>query len=113
MKKLLASMLFTGAALYGQISIRIGPPPPPRVVAVPARPGPDFIWVDGYWYPVGGRYRWHGGYWTRPPYPGAHWTAPHHDGQAFFAGAWEGDHGRIEHDHRWDRERDRDFHEHH
>jgi hypothetical protein len=41
------------------------------VVAVhPAAPGPGFTWVDGYWYPVGGHYRWHEGYWTRPPYEG-------------------------------------------
>ena len=22
-------------------------------------PGPDFVWIDGYWYPVNGRYVWH------------------------------------------------------
>ncbi len=21
------------------------------------------VWVGGYWYPVGGHYRWHDGYW--------------------------------------------------
>lgn len=109
---LLAAMLLAGASLsYGQISfgIRIGPPPPPRVLHVrPRSPGPDFFWVDGYWYPVGGHYRWHEGYWTRPPYEGAHWIGPHHDGQQFFEGYWEGDRGRFEHDHRWDRDRYRD-----
>jgi WXXGXW repeat (2 copies) len=108
-----AAMLLGSASVsHAQVSIgiRIGPPPPPRVVYVqPSRPGPEYVWVEGYWYPVGHRYRWHEGYWSRPPYEGARWVAPHHDGQQFFAGYWEGDRGRIEHDHRWDRDRDRDY----
>lgn len=109
------ALLFTGS-LLGQVSlgIRIGPPPPPRVVAVrPAAPGPGFIWVDGYWYPVDGRYRWHDGYWTRPAYEGAHWIGPRYEGNRFFEGRWEGPHGVVEHDHRWDRDRDRDWHHDH
>ena len=114
--KLLALMLFAGGCVFGQveIGIRIGPPPPPRVVRVlPARPGPDFIWVEGYWYPVGGHYKWHGGYWSRPPYAGARWVVPHHDGERFYAGYWDGEHGRREHDHRWDKDHDRDYHHEH
>jgi hypothetical protein len=98
-------------ASFAQVSvgIRIGAPPPPRVMAVrPESPGPDYIWVEGYWYPVNGHYTWHRGYWTRPPYDGARWVGPHHDGERFFEGYWEGDHGRVEHDHHWDRERERD-----
>src|SRR5579864_4214253 len=92
------------------IGIRIGPPPPPRVVrVVPVSPGPGFVWVQGYWYPVGPRYVWHTGYWTRAPYVGAVWVAPRHDGERFYAGYWDGGRGRFEHDHRWDRERERDF----
>jgi hypothetical protein len=110
--KLLAFMLLAGGAVFGQISIgvRIGPPPPARVIRVrPAAPGPGFIWLDGYWYAAGGHYRWHEGYWTRPPYAGAIWVAPHHDGERFFDGYWSGDRGRVEHDHRWDRDRNRDY----
>jgi hypothetical protein len=110
---LLGAMLLGGAtASHAQVSlgIRIGAPPPPRVLRVrPVSPGPDFVWVDGYWYPVAGHYRWHAGYWTRPPYVGARWVVPHHDGERFFAGYWDGDHGRVEHDHRWDRDHDRDY----
>lgn len=109
--KLLSLLLLAGGALFGQVSIgiRIGPPPTPRVVRVlPARPGPEYVWIEGYWYPVDGRYRWHAGYWTLPPYPGARWIVPHHDGERFFAGYWDGPHGRFEHDHRWDRDHDRD-----
>jgi hypothetical protein len=116
--KLFALLVLAGGTLLAQISvgITIGAPPPPRVVRVrPVMPGPDFVWVEGYWYPVGGHYRWHEGYWTRPPYVGARWIGPHHDGRQFFAGYWEGEHGRVEHDHKWDRDRGhRDYgHDHH
>jgi hypothetical protein len=113
--KLLALVLLAGISAFGaqiSIGIRIGPPPPPRVVrVVPRSPGPEFFWVQGYWYPVGNHYKWHNGYWTRPPYPGARWVGPRHDGERFFGGYWEGERGRIEHDHRWDRDRDKDFRE--
>lgn len=111
---LLAAVLLTGVSVANaQVSfgIRIGPPPPPRVVHVhPVRPGPGYIWVDGYWYPVGNRYRWHDGYWTRAPYEGASWIGPHYEGGQFFEGYWGGDRGRIPHDHHWDHDRDRDYH---
>jgi hypothetical protein len=113
MKKLLAILLLAGGSMFGaqvSLGIRIGEPPPPRVVRVrPRAPGPAYFWVGGYWYPVNGRYRWHEGYWTRPPFGGARWIAPRHDGQQFFEGYWDGDRGRFEHDHRWDRDRNRDW----
>jgi hypothetical protein len=100
-----------GSVAEAQVSvgIRIGPPPAPRAVrAIPRRPGPDFVWVEGYWYPVGRRYQWHNGYWTRPPYAGARWVGPRYEDGQFYAGFWDGGRGRIEHDHRWDRSRRRD-----
>src|SRR5215471_19170385 len=108
---LLAMLLAAGSALNAQVSIGVGiaisAPPPPRVVVVmPASPGPDYLWVEGYWYPVGNHYRWHEGYWTRPPYEGAHWVSPRYDRERYFGGHWEGFRGRVEHDH----DRDRDFH---
>jgi hypothetical protein len=112
---LLAAMLLASvSAIKAQVSIgiTIAPPPPLRVaVVLPARPDPEFVWVEGYWYPLGRHYKWHEGYWTRPPYEGARWVAPHHDGQQFFVGYWEGDRGRVEHDHHSDRGHDRDFHD--
>jgi WXXGXW repeat (2 copies) len=124
MKKLISSTLLllvlsvglavSAANAQVAVGIRIGPPPAPRVVAVtPARPGPEFVWIDGYWYPSGGHYRWHAGYWTRPPYAGAHWVGPHHDGQQYFAGYWDGDHGKFDHDHHWDRDNARDYNRYH
>jgi hypothetical protein len=107
--KLLALILLAGSCAFAadvSIGIRIGPPPPPRVVrVVPRSPGPDFVWIAGYWYPGGRRYKWHDGYWTRVPYPGARWVVGRHDGERFFPGYWEGERGRRDHDHRWDRDR--------
>ena len=114
--KLLSMALLAAGAIFAQVGvgIEIGPPPPPRVVHVrPAAPGPDYTWVEGYWYPVGGHYRWHEGYWTRPPYAGARWVGPRHEGGRFYNGYWEGEHGRVEHEHAWDREHDRDYHHDH
>ena len=112
--KLTVLSLLAAAAAFGQISIgiRIGAPPPVRVLrAQPRSPGAGYLWIAGYWYPVANRYKWHDGYWTRPVYTGAHWIAPHHDGGRFFEGYWDGDHGRVSHDHKWDRGhgRSRDF----
>ena len=118
MKKLLLALLLSGSALMNaqvSLGIRIGPPPPPRVVRVrPISPGPGYSFVDGYWFADGGRYRWHDGYWTRPPFEGALWVGPRHEGGQFYAGYWNGPRGRVEHDHRWDRDRrGRDYDRHH
>src|SRR5580765_5200487 len=123
---LLAGIFLAGApAAFSQVSIgiQIGAPPGPRVLhARPIQPGPDYLWIDGYWYPVNGRYVWHSGYWTRPPYPGAHWVAWRHENGRYFEGYWDGPRGRFDHDHHWDKDHhhrdrdrwhDRDDHDHH
>jgi hypothetical protein len=101
-------LTLAAASAFGQISIgiQIGTPPPPRILRVrPASPGPEFVWIEGYWYPVGNHYKWHAGYWTVPAYPAARWVGPQYVGGRYFAGYWEGDRGRRDHDHRWDRDR--------
>jgi hypothetical protein len=113
---LLAAVLFACGTVFGaqvSIGITIGPPPPPPPevhVLPPPSPGPEFVWVEGYWYPVKKKYKWHPGYWTQAPYPGAHWVVPHYERGEFFEGYWDGGRGRWEHDHRWDDDPDRDFH---
>ena len=114
MKQVFAGLLLSAALSFGaqlNIGIRIGEPPAPRVVRVrPQAPGPDYTWIDGYWYADGGRYHWHNGYWTRVPYAGARWMAPRYEGGMYYQGFWDGDRGRFEHDHQWDRDRDhRDY----
>jgi hypothetical protein len=96
-----ALLLGAGSAANAQVSVgvQIGrppapvvieEPPPPRAYVVAARPGPEFEWIEGYWYPQGRHYRWHDGYWTRPPYAGAYWVAPYHYNGRYVAGYWEG-----------------------
>lgn len=105
-----ALLLAPASAVSAQVSfgINIGPPPQWRATRVAPQPGPDFEWIDGYWYPVGRRYVWHAGYWTRPPYEGAYWNQPYYAGGRFTGGYWDGGRGANNHDHRSDRNRQRD-----
>ena len=106
-----ALLVALAPAAHAQISfdIQIGAPPPaPRAFRVPPQPGPDYVWVEGYWYPVNGQYRWHNGYWTLPPYPDAYWVAPYYQRNEYYTGHWEGDRGDVHHDHAWDQNRQRD-----
>jgi hypothetical protein len=98
----------SGARAQINIGIHLGEPPPPRSYRVPARPGPDYIWVEGYQYPQGSHYAWHNGYWTRAPYQGAYWVAPYHTNGQYYTGRWEGSRGNLAHDHRWDKGKQRD-----
>ena len=106
-----ALLLAFAPPAHAQVSfdVRIGTPPPaPRVYRVPPQPGPGYIWVDGYWYPVNGQYRWHNGYWTRPPYADAYWVAPYYGGGQYSTGHWEGGRGDVHHNHGWDQTSQRD-----
>lgn len=111
MKKILVLLLLAGGSLMAAVSfgINIGPPPPPAIVAPPPAPGPGYVWVQGYYYPVGHKYHWHEGYWTRSPYAGATWVTPRYETGHYYYGYWNGEHGRVEHNHHWDKDRDRDY----
>ena len=93
----LALFLVPAAPTSAQVSfqVNIGPPPAWRPSRIAPQPGPDYTWIDGYWYPVRGRWAWHAGYWTRPPYPGAYWIQPYHDGRQWVPGYWENERGRY------------------
>jgi hypothetical protein len=99
--KLLALLLLAGSTMFaGSVHIAVGigpgygygyyaPPPPPRAYyAPPPIPGPGYTWVNGYYYPVGARYHWRGGYWARPPYVGARWYGPRYYGGRYYHGYW-------------------------
>lgn len=78
----LPGSLLSAAEINLDINLQ-GPPPPRREVVVEqGRPGPDYVWVEGYWDGAPGRYTWVGGHWDRPPHPGMRWSSPR----------WERDH---------------------
>lgn len=116
MRKLLPSLALAGLFLASaptanaqvSFSLHLGEPPAPRAYRVPRQPGPDYLWIEGYWYPDGGHYKWHDGYWTHAPYEGAYWVAPYYLHGEYFPGRWEGSRGNLYHDHRWDRAKQRD-----
>jgi hypothetical protein len=105
MKTKILALLFLGAtsmfAAHWSVGIGVGvggypaggyyvaaPPPPPVYYAPPPAPYPGYAWVGGYYYPVGARWAWRGGYWARPPYAGAVWVAPRYHGNHYYAGYW-------------------------
>jgi len=57
-----------------------------------ASPGPDFVWVGGYWGWSGGRHSWMAGHWERPPHVRAEWVQPRWEhrgrGYVFVRGFW-------------------------
>jgi hypothetical protein len=56
-------------------------PPPLQSEVVLEAPGPNFIWVPGYWdWDVRVRhYAWKAGRYERPPRRGARWEPPRHE----------------------------------
>ena len=92
------------APAFSQVSIFIGTPPPPvRYEAAPPMPYPGYVWTQGYWAPVDGRYVWYPGRWARPPYYGAAWYGPrweHGDrGWRYHEGGWRGRRWHDDDDH--------------
>jgi hypothetical protein len=83
--------LIVGAA-NAEVYVRVGPPAPVREV-VPARPGPRYVWVSGFYRWDGRRYLWAPGYWVLPPRPvysawvPGHWRGTHH-GWVWVEGHW-------------------------
>jgi hypothetical protein len=72
------------------------PPPPTTVVTDPVvvSPGPDYVWVSGYWAWDGFRWVWVSGSWVLPPYSGAVWIGGYWRGGIWYRGYWgHGPHG--------------------
>ncbi|MBG9377081.1 YXWGXW repeat-containing protein [Panacibacter sp. DH6] len=79
MKKL----IIIGALIFSLVSMEsckttvvAQKPNPPAVVARPPQPRPDYVWIDGEWYVVGGKYQFRQGYWA-PPRGGRGWVPGH------------------------------------
>jgi hypothetical protein len=67
-------------------------PPPPRHEHRGYAPGPEYVWIDGYWAWHGGHHEWVGGRWERPPHGRREWVAPrwerHGGSYVFIEGSW-------------------------
>jgi hypothetical protein len=69
----------TLAELSANIVIDAPPPPLRHELVVGVSPGPDNVWIAGYWGGTPGHYTWVGGRWDHPPHPHGQWSAPHWD----------------------------------
>jgi hypothetical protein len=73
---LLASALLLPPAISSAavfVSVNFAPPPIP-VYVQPIAPGPDYMWIPGYWAYGPNGYYWVPGTWVLAPYVGALWT---------------------------------------
>lgn len=50
------------------------PPPPPRDVTRPPKPGDGFLWIAGHWSFNNGKFDWTAGEWRKVPDPGFIWV---------------------------------------
>ena len=111
--KWLAAAVFAGslaASCNAQVSVGVtigAPPPPLRYEVPPPIPGPEFLWIDGYWNVARSRYVWVPGRWERRPYDRAYYVRPHYD---HYRGGWRVRRGHWDHE---GRDEDGDHHGHH
>ncbi len=79
-KTLLAAALLAVALASASACMVVGggwvtvAPPEPVVEVRAVSPGPDFIWIPGYYDYSGGGYVWVAGRWARPPHRNAEWV---------------------------------------
>ena len=100
--KVLALLILAGSSMFAGPRVFFGvgvgyapapvvtyaPPPPAPVYYAPVAPEPGCRWVSGYYYPVGPRRVWRGGYWARPPYARAYWVGPRYSRGHYYRGYW-------------------------
>jgi hypothetical protein len=72
---LAAALLIAPAVSSASVFVSVNFAPPPLLVyEQPICPGPDYIWVPGYWAWAPEGYYWVPGYWELAPFFGALWT---------------------------------------
>ncbi|HEX8984492.1 MAG TPA: hypothetical protein VF767_03640 [Bryobacteraceae bacterium] len=71
--KVLILLLLAASAMFAatrvSVGVYVGGGYGPAYYAAPC-PGPDYVWVPGYWTSVGPRPYWSEGYWAPPRYRG-------------------------------------------
>lgn len=67
-------------------------PPAPEQEVVLAQPGPQYVWLAGYWTWRNERYEWMSGHWEIPPSSNSVWVTPRWEQQGnayrFYEGYW-------------------------
>jgi hypothetical protein len=80
------------AGLAGCSRTIVEAPPPAQTEIVTESPGPDYVWIGGYWGWSWGHYTWIGGRWERPDHPHAQWVQArwehHGERYVFVNGYW-------------------------
>jgi hypothetical protein len=115
--KLMALLLVVmGGSLFAQprfsIGVNFGAPayygPAPVALAAyrPVRPGPGYIWIDGYRDGYG---RWTAGYWVAPRYYGGHYDNGYWGGERRY---YRNDYRSREHEWREHERREHEYREH-
>ncbi|MGC9949302.1 MAG: YXWGXW repeat-containing protein [Bryobacteraceae bacterium] len=96
LKKLLIGSAFglllsVGTVCAEEVIIKVRPPAD-RVEERIARPGPNHVWIAGYYRWDGGTHVWVPGRWELPPRPGGVWVAhkwvKRHGGWVLIEGHW-------------------------
>ena len=67
-----SALMFSGCASRG--AVYVGGPPAPRVEYYGVAPGPEYVWLPGYYNYGSSGYVWVGGRWGRRPHSGARWV---------------------------------------
>jgi hypothetical protein len=86
----------------GDLHVRIAqdPPPPRRHEVRIARPGPNHMWINGYWHHTGQEWSWNDGRWSERPRAHARWVSPRYKkvrgGYQYIPGHWS--HERVIYD---------------
>jgi hypothetical protein len=67
-------------------------PPAAQAETQSPQPGPDYVWIQGYWVWGGNGYNWTPGFWQQPPQTGYVWVAPQYEhidrGYRYRSGRW-------------------------
>ena len=84
----------------GSLRIRVAPdaPPPLRQERRSPRPGPNHLWIAGYWDRQGDRWDWAPGRWEEPAERGSRWVKPQyrHEGGAYRYDPGHWSHQKVE-----------------
>jgi hypothetical protein len=77
----------------GIVFVSVSGPPPRRAEVVHARPGPEYVWIEGNWAWSGGGYVWMAGHYDRRPqgsrgWEQGRWKRHGRDGWYWSPGRW-------------------------